>query len=164
MLSTIVHSIVDGFVVGSSWSGGWSNGVKNAVGILLHELPRQISQLAALISFNYPGTEALIRQSLASAGIVLGTILGIVVAGLSSAINKVCVVLFPPLLRMLTVFQYVLSFNAAQLMFLALHELLPSLGHFTGKPTSEKISITIGLMTGLCLPYIWKELSFSHHH
>ncbi|MHC1480730.1 ZIP family metal transporter [Frateuria aurantia] len=71
------HHTVDGLVIGSSFAVGQHVGYIVAAAILLHELPREITNAGVLIGAGYTPRQAFIRSLLTTIGVPVGALAGI---------------------------------------------------------------------------------------
>ncbi len=71
------HHVIDGLVIGSSFAVSEHLGLVVAGAILLHELPREITNAGVLIGAGYSPRQAFVRSLMTTLGVPVGALAGI---------------------------------------------------------------------------------------
>lgn len=75
LTSDALHNLADGVVLGSAFLIGPAVGMATAVGLAIHEIPKEIVEFGVLVSAGYTRRQALLRNMMSASAIVIGTVL-----------------------------------------------------------------------------------------
>lgn len=80
LLGDLGHNFVDGVVIASSFLVSPAAGFATTVGVLLHEIPQEIAEFFVLIRAGYSRAKALSWNFIVSSSVLVGAVIGYVVA------------------------------------------------------------------------------------
>lgn len=85
-----VHNAADGVALGAAFSASWRSGVGTAVAVLLHELPHELGDMAALLRSGLGAVRAVALNAAAALPALLGVAVGLAVGSDAEAQRWVC--------------------------------------------------------------------------
>jgi zinc and cadmium transporter len=77
----LVHSLIDGIVIGVGFEVSFALGILSTLAVLLHELPEGISSMAVMLYGGYPVSKAVTYSSLVALATPVGAILSFLLLG-----------------------------------------------------------------------------------
>ena len=105
-----VHNFIDGLVIGSSYLLSPATGLATTIAVVLHEIPHEIGDFGALLHGGFSRRKALVMNFLSALTAILGTISALLLFQYMKAIEV-----------------YLLSFAAANFIYIAGSDLIPEL-------------------------------------
>ncbi|XP_048795487.1 LOW QUALITY PROTEIN: zinc transporter ZIP4 [Lagopus muta] len=89
-LGDAVHNAADGVALGAAFSASWRSGVGTAVAVLLHELPHELGDMAALLRSGLSAGRAVLLNAVAALPALVGAGAGLAVGSDPEALRWVC--------------------------------------------------------------------------
>lgn len=105
-----VHNFIDGLAIGASFLVSVPVGIATTIAIVLHEIPHEIGDFAALIHGGLDRKKAIFYNFISALAAILGTILALTLSQRISGINN-----------------FLVPFTAANLIYIAGVNLIPEL-------------------------------------
>lgn len=112
LFSDAIHNFIDGLIIAAAFTVSIPLGITTVVTIALHEIPQELGDYAVLVHGGFSKIHAAIFNSMAALTVVLGGILGYILAG---SVNWAVPVLLP--------------IAAGGFIYIAAADLLPELRH-----------------------------------
>lgn len=105
-----IHNFIDGLVIAGSYAVNISLGITATISILFHEIPQEIADFGVLLYAGMSKKRALLFNFLSAATAILGTFVGIFLAGRLDSFN-----------------QFIIPFAAGNFIYIAASNLVPQL-------------------------------------
>ncbi len=83
LISDGMHNLIDGLIIGASYLVSVEIGIATTIAVILHEIPQEIGDFGILLHSGYTKARALRLNFLSALLAVLGTIIAIVLGGVS---------------------------------------------------------------------------------
>lgn len=140
LISSLLHNFIDGLAIGIAFNLGNPNEfIPITVGIIAHEIPREMGDVAILLKSNFNPRETILSNGIVNLISLVGVWLGLNSHGLSPVVK-----------------QYILVFVAGNFMYIA-SDIWKNLFHHKGWfPNMLEI---FGLGIG-----VWLALDHDHSH
>lgn len=125
-----LHNLIDGVIIGASYSAGISIGITTTLAIILHEIPQEIGDFGILVHGGLPVKKALFFNFLLALSAVVGAILSLAIG---THIKDYILLSLP--------------ITAGGFIYIAGSDLIPELQHDCKASTSfwQFISIILGM-------------------
>ncbi|MCR4314596.1 MAG: ZIP family metal transporter [Candidatus Uhrbacteria bacterium] len=81
LYSDVIHNFIDGLIIAAAFSVSPSLGIATTAAIALHEIPQELGDYAVLIHGGFSKIRAAVYNGLAALTVVLGGIVGYLLAG-----------------------------------------------------------------------------------
>ena len=127
------HNFVDGIIVAVAFTANPTLGIITTIGVLLHELPQEISEFFVLIKAGYSKTKAIFLNFLVSGTVLIGALLAyFFLSKIEGAVGPI------------------LGVTAGNLLYISAADLLPDIMHTElGESLKrKKFLLQYGLMLG----------------
>ncbi len=127
-----IHSFFDGVIIGAAFQYSTELGIATSLGILIHEIPQEVSDFAVLVSSGKSRSQALLLNYLAALPAVIGGILTFYFLG-----------------ALRHVLPFFMAVSASSLIYVSIADLVPGLHRYTGWRAGalQLIFILIGVGT-----------------
>jgi len=132
------HNFTDGLAIGASFLAGENVGLITTFTILLHEVPHEIGDFAILIQSGVPKQKAIFLQLLTAVGALAGTIVSLVLGGVSGAAATIT-----------------LPFTAGGFIYIATVSVLPEL--LENSSFKQTVAEIVALLLGVYMMVIIAE-------
>lgn len=141
VMSDIVHNLVDGLAIGTSFRASKYTGISTTIAVLLHEIPHELSDYAILGVSGYEKKQIILYSMIASSASIFGAILGALMGDIH---------IFKQPLQPL-----MLAFTAGNFLYIALADMTPELmhGHTPLGMITQNLLIALGSMVMLLLKW-----------
>lgn len=125
-----IHNFIDGLVIAGSFATSTALGITATVSIIFHEIPQEIADMGVLLYSGLHRMKALVFNFLSALTAVLGTVVGIVLAG-----------------KLHNFTEFIIPFAAGNFLYIAAANLTPQLHrHCSCKDTVTHIfAILLGI-------------------
>lgn len=132
LVGEAIHNFIDGLVIAGAFAINISLGITATISIMLHEIPQEIADFGILLYSGLSRKKAVIFNLLSGASALIGTIVGILLAGKLSWFTS-----------------FIIPFAAGNFLYIAASNLVPQL-HRNCDPMDSLMHITaIGLGVGI---------------
>lgn len=128
VFGNIVHNLIDGMLIGASYSVNFSLGVATTIAILLHEIPQEMGNFAVLIHSGYKVRKAIAINFLSALVAFLGVAFSLFVGKYAADFTL-----------------FLIPITAGGFLYIAGSDLIPELHHET------KISTSLGQLGSIIL-------------
>lgn len=124
------HNLIDGILIGVSFSASFKIGIATSVAILLHEIPQEVGDYGVLFAAGFSWPKAALFNTLSAMIALLGGFIGI---GIGSSDDNL---------------PYVLAFAAGGFLYISLTDMLPQLLHSRSiwRSLVELVGFSIGVL------------------
>lgn len=131
-----IHNFIDGMLIASAFMVSIPLGIVTAIGIILHEVPQELSDIALLLHSGFSRGRAILWNTLSSCAAILGAVVAIVFAQWAEGIEFI-----------------LLPIAAGNFLYIATTDLIPELHKETRLTKSLQqlalLVLGIALMAGL---------------
>jgi len=138
LVGDAVHNIIDGIIIGATFVQSIPLGITSAVTILLHELPKEVSDFGVLLYAGFTRKKALFFNFLVGLGAVVGGVIGYFLAE-----------------NVRWFVGYLLPFAAGGFLYIAASDLIPEMRKETARKKSALsfgvLLVGIGIAAGMKL-------------
>lgn len=110
LAGNVVHNLVDGLVIVSTFTVSPQLGIPVVLSMAMHEIPQEISDIGVLLYSGFEKRKALIYNFIVSLSVVVGVILGFFLADKIQGMN-----------------QFLIPFAAGGFIYIAASDLIPEL-------------------------------------
>ncbi len=142
LLGDTVHNFIDGVVVGAAFLVDWKLGITTMLAVAAHEIPQEVADFAILLHGGWSRAKALLFNALSGLATVLGGL--VAYAALHAAEHAL---------------PYVLAVAAANFIYVALADLIPTLHRRVGlKATALQLTC---IAAGMAMILLAERM---HHH
>lgn len=128
IFGNMVHNLIDGMLIGASFSASVPLGIATTLAILLHEIPQEIGNFGILIHSNFSVKKALAVNFLAALTAFLGVFFALIAKNYITDFTS-----------------FLLPITAGGFLYIAGSDLIPELKHET------KITASIGQLAAIIL-------------
>jgi zinc and cadmium transporter len=128
IIGNVLHNLIDGMLIGASFSESIALGITTTIAILLHEIPQEIGNFSILIHAGFSVKKAILvnfSTALASLG---GAVIALIIGGY---ISNFALVLLP--------------ITAGGFLYIAGSDLIPELKH------ESKLAASLGQLIMICV-------------
>lgn len=137
LVGDAVHNIIDGIIIGATFVQSIPLGITSAVTILLHELPKEVSDFGVLLYAGFTRKKALFFNFLVGLGAVVGGVIGYFLAE-----------------NVRWFVGYLLPFAAGGFLYIAASDLIPEMRKETAR---KKSALSFGvLLLGVGIAFTMK--------
>jgi len=91
ILGDAVHNFIDGLIIAASYIVSIPVGIATTMAVIFHEIPQEIGEFGLLLYGGFSKTKALLVNFLSALTAVLGTVAGLLLAGVFSNIQEILV-------------------------------------------------------------------------
>ncbi|KNC50051.1 zinc transporter ZIP12 [Thecamonas trahens ATCC 50062] len=126
-----LHNIIDGLVLGVTFSSSTSAGIATMIAIIFHELPQELGDFGVLFKAGFSRIAALLFNLATAATAFVGCLIGLAIGQDYASANP-----------------YLLAFAAGSFLFIALSDLVPQLMH------TSSIRLTLIEIAGILLGFV----------
>ncbi|HUA81885.1 MAG TPA: ZIP family metal transporter [Dyella sp.] len=141
IIGDVVHHFVDGVIIAASFSINISVGLVVTIAIMLHELPREISNAGVLMAGGYSRDEAFLITLATTGAVPLGA-LSMSLTGHPSLLGGS------------------LAFAAGTTLYLACGDLIPALWNYSRQ--DRTLAPPVGIGSGVVLMWVAALFDYSH--
>lgn len=110
LISDGLHNFIDGLIIGASYLVSIEVGIATTIAIIIHEIPQEIGDFGVLIHSGYTKAKALLVNFLSALLAVAGTIISLIVGGVSEETMS-----------------YILPLAAGGFIYIAIADLIPEM-------------------------------------
>ena len=135
-----VHNMIDGMLIGASYSVNIGIGVATTIAIVLHEIPQEIGNFSILVHGGLPVKRALFLNFMTALAAVLGAVIALTIGSY---------------VEMFTL--WLLPITAGGFLYIAGSDLIPELHHEVDARTSLGQLFSIILGVGIMALLKWAE-------
>jgi zinc and cadmium transporter len=129
-----VHNLIDGMIIGASFSAGIPLGIATTLAVILHEIPQEIGDFGVLIHGGLSIKKALGFNFLSALAAVIGAIISLFIG---QYLNSYTLILMP--------------ITAGGFLYIAGSDLIPELHHGCDVKISNAIGQFIAILLGVAI-------------
>ncbi len=136
IVGNTAHNMIDGMLIGASYTASIPIGIATTIAIILHEIPHEMGNFSILIHGGLPVQKALLVNFLTALAAVLGTVISLLIGSHVEAFTL-----------------WLLPVTAGGFLYIAGSDLIPELHHEVNLRTSfgqfVAIILGVGIMAAL---------------